>query len=136
MDTRFAKDGASGPVLVSVLDDDDAVRNLVLIMLGRMGCSATGFSRGEDLLAACAADFPDLVVLDIQVADGMGGLDCLRALRAAGYVAPAIAMTGLAGSGGQYPEGGEFSAVVGKPFTMNELESAIRSVLGGEGSHG
>lgn len=124
------KNDASSRALIFVLDDDDTIRKLLQLMLERMNYRVMGFERGEALLAACAEGFPDLVLLDIQVATGMGGLDCLRALHSKGYDRPAIALTGFAES-----RGGNFSAVLGKPFTISELQTTVHSVLDGENRH-
>ncbi len=113
--------------LVFVMDDDEAVRNLVVLMLKRFGLEVESFACGEDLLVRYNAGMPlpDLMLLDIQVGAGMGGEECLQKLHDLGSRIPAIAMTGMAGQGGSCPEACGFSGYLGKPFTITDLHAVV-----------
>jgi DNA-binding NtrC family response regulator len=132
MNTSTQSGTQGGLYRVMVMDDDDAVRDLVVLMLSRLGFVVEGYCQGEDLLAALdlRESPPCLMLLDINVARGMGGLDCLHALRQRGLDVPAIAMTGMLDADSHWEGSENFYAVLGKPFAMGQLEHLVRSVPG------
>jgi DNA-binding NarL/FixJ family response regulator len=67
---------------VSVVDDDETVRDTVKGWLAREGCYRlrSGHALAEDALDALPALKPDLVVLDVRMGR-MDGLECLHRLR-------------------------------------------------------
>ena len=64
---------------VSVVDDDEAVRRSLLMLLFPQGLAVQGFASGEDFLAAVNLQQPGCVILDLRM-DGMSGLQVFERL--------------------------------------------------------
>jgi len=70
------------PVRVLVADDEDDIRALVGLVVGKAGCTVVAsVSDGTAALAAARADRPDLAVLDVSM-PGATGLEVCAQLRA------------------------------------------------------
>lgn len=67
---------------VYVVDDDEAVRRSLVMLLFPQGLAVQGFERGEDFLAAVDLQQPGCVILDLRLG-GLSGLQVFEALRAA-----------------------------------------------------
>lgn len=65
-----------------VVDDDEAVRRSLLLMLLSFGVAVQGFESGEAFLQGVAADTCGVVVLDLRLG-GLSGLEVFARLRAA-----------------------------------------------------
>jgi len=114
---------------VLVVDDEPNIRELVEVALKFHGCTVTTASGGQDALRQAEASRPDLIVLDVLMAD-MDGFEVCRRLRAAGNEVPVIfltardtssdTVTGLAIGGDDY---------VTKPFSVEALVARVRAVL-------
>ena len=84
------------PPLIYVVDDDPLVRTSVARLLEvETDHRVRTFERGEEALAAMAAEAPDLLVTDLTM-PGMGGLELLRRARAVAPRAARIVLTGFA----------------------------------------
>jgi two-component system response regulator AtoC len=68
---------ASAPSRVAVVDDDEAMRDLLLAHLGRLGHTVSTHARAASALAS--VDACDIVVSDLRMPD-MDGLDLCRAI--------------------------------------------------------
>ena len=77
---------------IHVVDDDEAMRDSLVALLGDAGHEARAYASAEDLLA-CGAPDPGCVVSDIRM-PGMDGLTLLKKLRAEGSELPLILITG------------------------------------------
>src|SRR3954471_15560724 len=66
--------------LVSVVDDDQSVRESLLDLLGQFGFAAEAFSSAKDFLAWPGLDQTACLVLDISM-PGMSGPDLQRELK-------------------------------------------------------
>ena len=60
--------------LVVVVDDDDAVRDALALLLRLHGCDARGYPSGESFLAWAGTEPVDCVLLDLKMT-GISGLD-------------------------------------------------------------
>jgi signal transduction histidine kinase len=69
---------------VLVVDDDDASRELVALVLRRHGASVTPASRAVDALAAIDRELPDVLVSDLSMPD-LDGCALLAQVRALGH---------------------------------------------------
>jgi signal transduction histidine kinase/ActR/RegA family two-component response regulator len=113
-------------MLVMVVDDDTAVRQVTVEMLRDLGCEVLQAQSAVEALAmlAEATDPPQLVLLDYAM-PGMNGLHLARRLRERGMTAPIAMVTGYAdladAESGQSPLDG----LLRKPFTINELQALI-----------
>ncbi len=119
---------AEGPRTL-VLEDDLALRSLLVPGLCEEGFAASGVGTGGDLLEAVASVVPDLLIIDIGLPDADGRDVCL-ALRARGISAPVLFLTArsrlpdrLAG----FSAGGD--DYLTKPFAFAELIARLRALL-------
>ena len=71
---------------VAIVDDEEPVRKALRRLMRAAGLQAEGFAGGREFLEAAAQRPPDCVVLDLHMG-GMSGLQVLRKLQAAQYVA-------------------------------------------------
>lgn len=78
---------------VFVVDDDDAVRAALALLLRSVGLQAETYGSAADFLAAHDPGRPGCLLLDIRM-PGMGGLDLQRELIAHGSIVPVIFITG------------------------------------------
>jgi diguanylate cyclase (GGDEF)-like protein len=81
---------------VMIADDDAMVREIATGVLENAGFDVVTVSSGDAALAACAARMPDIVLLDVEMADGDGYRACanIRALPGSASV-PIVMITGL-----------------------------------------
>lgn len=79
--------------LVYIVDDDDAVRDSLSILLESAGLSIESFPGAEAVLARCTEKVPDCLVTDVRM-PGMDGMALFAALAKAEIDVPVIIMTG------------------------------------------
>ena len=84
----------SAPV-VHVVDDDEAVRRSLALMLGSTGHRTATYAAAEDLIAELDHLAPGCAIVDIRM-PGMDGLALLQHLTATGHTIPVIIVTGHA----------------------------------------
>lgn len=117
--------------LIYCVEDDDAIRNLILYALNAAGFESRGFGESGSFWEAVSQTAPQLILLDIML-PGEDGIQVLKKLRAKPATAdiPVIMATA---------KGTEFDKVTGldqgaddylaKPFGMMEMVSRIKAVL-------
>ena len=113
---------------VLVIDDDDDLRELVVVALGEGGYRVVGAGDGAAGVAAYHAHQPDLVVLDIGLG-AVDGLEVCRQLRASGNT-PIVFLTSRADEVDQlvgFAAGA--SDYVTKPFSPRLLVARVGSIL-------
>lgn len=111
---------------ILVIEDDDTLRDTLEMGLEGEGYRVLKAANGRDGIRLIAEERPDLVLLDVTL-PGVNGFDVCRELRAKGFTAPIIMVTGRAE---------EVDRVVGleigaddyltKPFGRRELLARIR----------
>ena len=118
---------------ILVVDDSRVMRQIVIRTLRQAGyedqeiCEA---GDGREALAMASSEHPDLLLSDWNMPE-MSGIECLRALRAAGNDVP----FGFVTSEGS-PEMREQAAAAGasfliaKPFTADDFADALGAILG------
>ncbi|SFB60478.1 two component transcriptional regulator, LuxR family [Rhizobium sp. NFR07] len=79
--------------LVTIVDDDEGMRESVGEILRSVGIASVGFGSTTELLAATMPDRPGCLVLDVRL-PGLSGLELQTKLAAAGNRKPIIFMTG------------------------------------------
>jgi DNA-binding response OmpR family regulator len=113
---------------ILVVDDEEAIRELVGSYLRTEGFDVVEAVDGEDALAQVAQGAADLIVLDLRL-PGISGLDVLREIRrtSAVYV---IVLTARADETDKLI-GLELGAddYITKPFSPRELVARVRAVL-------
>jgi len=116
--------------LVSVVDDDESVRESLPDMLRQCGFAAAAFSSAEDFLASDAISRTNCLILDVKM-PGMSGPDLQRKLTALGQEIPIVFITA---SGDKAVRAGLLSdgavECLFKPFSEAALLDALQSALG------
>ncbi len=124
---------------ILVMDDETMVCKLAQKMLERLGYTDVSLAQnGEEAIThyreAMEARRPfDLVILDLTIKGGMGGVETIRKLRqidpdvtavlASGYLAdPEFAGYNIT----------EFKTAIAKPYSLSQLESLLNRLLGTE----
>jgi response regulator RpfG family c-di-GMP phosphodiesterase len=111
------------------VDDEPVTLRLITRLIERMGFEPTPASSTTDALAAFEGDRFDVIITDIRM-PGMDGHGFLRAVRARDDDVPVIVATGQASLDTAIAvlrEGA--SGMLVKPFTAQEFEAELRSVL-------
>jgi len=81
------------PSTVFVIDDDDAVRNSLRLLLKSVGLAVRTFASGQEFLPIYAAHQPGCLILDIRM-PGMSGLELQQQLNVLGATIPVVFITG------------------------------------------
>jgi two-component system response regulator ChvI len=115
--------------LVSVVEDEDTIREMVCLALTKAGYRAEAFGDGMQAWDAFVRALPDLVILDIGL-PRLDGLEICRRLRTRSANLPIIFVTSREE---------EFDRVLGleigaddylcKPFSMRELMARVKVLL-------
>jgi FixJ family two-component response regulator len=116
--------------LVSVVDDDESVRESLPDLLRELGYGVQAFSSAEEFLASVHVDQTRCLLLDIGM-PGMSGPDLLRELKRRRRNIPTIFITGQRDATIR-PRVIQQGAVdcLFKPFSDTALDEAIRAALG------
>jgi len=120
------------PLLVSVVDDDESVRESLPELLKELGYGALIFSSGEEFLASEGVLRTQCVILDIAM-PGMGGPSIKRELERRELKCPVIFITGQRDEGlrARLLEDGAVDCLF-KPFSDTALERALDLALKGK----
>lgn len=117
--------------MIYCVEDDQAIRDLMIYALNSAGFEARGFCSGKDFFCALEEEKPSLVMLDIMLPDE-DGIKILKRLKGRTDLAeiPVIMATA---------KGTEYDKVLGldsgaddylaKPFGMMEMVSRVKAVL-------
>jgi FixJ family two-component response regulator len=85
------------PSIVHVVDDDEAVRDSMRVLLESYGMNVRDYACAPDFLAANESTIDGCLLLDLHM-PGMTGLELLELLRKRGYHLPVIMITGRSDS--------------------------------------
>lgn len=80
---------------VLVVDDEDRFRANLVKLLSLKGVDADGAASGEEAIAEATERGYDVILLDVRM-PGMGGVEAMKRLKAAGVKAQVIFLTGHA----------------------------------------
>ncbi len=117
--------------MIFCIEDDNAIRDLMIYTLNSAGFEATGFSHSKPFWEALQKSKPQMIILDIMLPDE-DGITILQKLRRQSSTAdiPVIMATA---------KGTEYDKVIGldmgaddylaKPFGMMEMISRVKAVL-------
>ena len=75
--------------LISIVDDDDSLRNSLANLIRSAGFRAQGFASADEFLGSDRARETDCLILDVRM-PGMTGLDLQRRLAAENWSVPII----------------------------------------------
>ncbi len=81
------------PPTVYIVDDDDAVRNSLRLLLKSVGLSAVALPTAQEFLSTYDPQQPGCLILDVRM-PGMSGLELQQQLNVRGAVIPVIFITG------------------------------------------
>ena len=120
---------------ILIMDDEDMVRTSLRLMLEEHGHSVTSAQHGEECLnvylRALNEENPfDLVILDLTISGGKGGIWTINQLRTINPSIKAILASGYSQDSilADYQKSG-FSTVLQKPFDMQSLAKSLAKVL-------
>jgi FixJ family two-component response regulator len=118
-----------GVPLISIVDDDDAVRNSLDDLIRSIGFRTQGFPSAEAFLNSNQASGTACLILDVRM-PGMNGLDLQRQMVAANWRIPVVFITSHADDDARARalEAGAV-AFLYKPFREEELFNAIDAAL-------
>jgi FixJ family two-component response regulator len=115
--------------LISVVDDDEAMREALGLLMKSLGYTAEAFASAEDFLSSRQIPGTSCLIADVQM-PGMTGLELYHHLVAVGKTIPTILITA-------YPDDSMRERALGdgvvcylsKPFDENDLLACIRSSI-------
>ena len=115
--------------LVSVVDDDESVRESLPDLLRELGYSALAFSSAEEFLASECVDATRCLILDIAM-PGMTGPDLQQELTVRGQEIPVVFITAQADETVRLRllEQGAVECLF-KPFSDTVLSEALNAVF-------
>ena len=114
---------------VHIIDDDEAVRDSVAVLLELNDLQVATYESAQSFLVALADGAEGCVVTDMQMPQ-MSGLELLAELRAGGYRLPVIVATARAGrtlAAEAMAMGAQ--AMLEKPFAPRALVDAVRGAM-------
>ncbi len=118
---------------ILIIEDDDTVRDLVRLLLERMGHEAVVAANGREGLEKAGSASFDLVITDLIMPE-KEGIETIQELRKAQPGLKIIAMSGggRVGAHDYLPLAKLLGAsfTLAKPFNREELTAAIKEVLG------
>ncbi|MEE4301021.1 MAG: ATP-binding protein [Pseudomonadales bacterium] len=111
---------------VLVVEDEDAVRMLVVKQLERLGFRCSAFGASRDALAWLErGERVDLLLTDIVLAEPTDGLELARRVRRLRPQLPVVYMTGYT----QHFDELESARFVTKPFSVEDLAATVRQAI-------
>ncbi|NOY68171.1 MAG: PAS domain S-box protein [Deltaproteobacteria bacterium] len=120
---------------ILVMDDEEMIREVVTSMLEISGYSAESAEDGKQAITMYKASMDagnpfDVVIMDLTIPGGVGGLEAIRDLLEIDPKAKCIVSSGYADDPvmANYAEYG-FYGIVTKPYTQNDLREALNRVL-------
>lgn len=128
-DTSKAASERAVAATVTVIEDNDGLRTLLVRGLTRSGFSVVAFASAEAAARHLDREPCDIVVLDVRL-PGKDGLALLRALRAAAFRGRVICLSGLDAVQHRVAalDAGADDYLV-KPFSLEELRARMRALL-------
>jgi FixJ family two-component response regulator len=115
--------------LVSVVDDDESVRESLPDLLKELGFAVRAFSSAEEFLASSSVERTGCLVLDIAM-PGMSGPDLQRELTLRRQEIPIVFITAHVDAAERLRilDGGAIACLF-KPFSEAELEEALSAAF-------
>src|SRR5262249_38320203 len=121
--------GMPGVPIISIVDDDDAVRSSLDDLIRSIGFRTQGFASAEAFLNSNGACDTECLILDVRM-PGMSGLDLQRQLVATNRQIPIIFITSHADDEARARAlAAGAVAFLYKPFREEELLNAIDAAL-------
>jgi two-component system alkaline phosphatase synthesis response regulator PhoP len=114
---------------IAIVEDDDLIRNMIMLNLENIGYKVKCFSSAESMMRETKKEFYDLIILDIML-PGISGERMLKDIRSKGDDTPILMLTVKSDMPTRIKslEGGADDYVV-KPFNMEELIARIKVLI-------
>lgn len=114
---------------VLIADDDRTIRALLGGMLEGLGHEVVAVDNGADAVARCAAEKPDVAILDFLMPK-LSGLDAVKTLRELGIGTPVVLLTAISDTSIRELDGYQAAdAILEKPFKLKSIEGALERAL-------
>jgi FixJ family two-component response regulator len=121
--------GATEPPFLSVVDDDEMLRESLPDLLQEFGFAARAFSSGQEFLSSAYVDQTRCLILDVAM-PGMSGLDLQEELKRRGRAIPIVFITGQKDE--DIRKQAFRQGAIGflyKPFSDSDLLDAVNAAL-------
>jgi two-component system response regulator FixJ len=119
----------TGERTVFVVDDDDAARDSLVMLLKSDGLTTKGFASAHEFLAKFDTGLRGCVVTDLRM-PSMDGIELIRELKALGCLLPVIVITGHADvSRAVDAMKAGATDFIEKPYEAEQLLRAVRACL-------
>ena len=120
-------------LLISIIDDDESMREATKGLVRSLGYQAATFASAEEFLQSNCVDNTSCLITDVQM-PGLSGIDLQRGLIAQGVEMPTIFITAFPEEGTRLRAltAGAFG-YLGKPFSEESLVSCLDKALGRSG---
>jgi FixJ family two-component response regulator len=114
---------------ISIVDDDESVREAAVNLFRSMGLPATAYGSAEEFLGSGMIERTSCLVLDVHM-PGMGGLTLQSHLESIGRPIPIVFVTAFTDERvkGKAMDAGAI-CFLAKPFREGDLLDGIRSAL-------
>jgi DNA-binding NtrC family response regulator len=115
---------------ILVCEDDQVARELLVEILDREGHLVEAHASGDEAVARAGKQEYDLVISDVRMGEGAGGMDVLAAFQKHAPQTPVILITAFGDVSGamQAIQKGAYD-YVSKPFNVTELSETVRRAL-------
>ena len=133
--TEVSEEARSVQGRVLVMDDEATIREIVVEVLSEFGLRVEAVADGPTAIDACrvaceAGEPYDLVILDLTIAGGIGGVETLERIRTIQPSIRALATSGYTSDRVMTePQRHSFQASLAKPFLVDELHKVVTSLL-------
>lgn len=118
-----------GPTIY-IVDDDEAVRDSLALMLESHGIAAKTYDSGAAFIGDYSPGAPGCLVLDLHMPD-MSGLQVLERLAHSGLNVPVVIISGRADTADKArASAAGAKAILDKPFSREDLLAAIYVAIG------
>ena len=126
---RSERADMAAKIVISIVDDDESVREATMSLMKALGFDSEAFSSAEDFLLSERRHRTDCVITDVQM-PGMTGLELYRRLSTSDKPIPTVLITAHADD--NMRANALKAGVIGyltKPFKEKDLMGCINSAL-------
>ena len=125
----MSKSNPSAQLLISVVDDDESLRESLPDLLGEFGVAARAFPAAEAFLNSGLVERTRCLILDVSM-PGMSGPGLKRELERRGLRIPVVFITAHAEAAVQSGVDASATPCLIKPFSDTALHEALKKALG------
>ncbi|HDS15212.1 MAG TPA: response regulator [Proteobacteria bacterium] len=115
---------------ILVMDDDDAICEILSELLCAYGCEVVAVGDGRQALEIYQQQHFDLVIMDLTIPGGLGGRETIKLLRACDPQVKAVVSSGYNNDPvlADYKRHG-FCGVLNKPYIVEDLQKLLHRVM-------